>query len=602
MNDFYDGEVIAVRRILILFFCLFALAGAAWAADAEITALNTDVTVGEDGTAQVTMTAEVEFSAAVQELQIPLGTGAKDIVLSGWAYKKTTVDGATCLTLSNPAGFSGKQSFSCTYTLPSGVTETSSGQRFRLYAPQTGWEYAIGSMTLRVAFPAAVTTAPEWTSGYYEDIIDNYLKIDVTENTVTAQSIEALKDHETLQMDVQFPAGTFRVGNLPGKTAKLDTLLFFVLLLAALAYWFFLLRYSLILPRQQQTAGTDSTAGEVPCQLYGAPADPAGVVAHWGNLGYVRIVRSRRGRVLLYKQMEMGNERKPVERKFFKTIFRNGDVCDARSPRFQAAAGQMKASVRRSWLRRLFSPHSGSPLVLRGIGLAAGLAVSLMLFDVLLPAGGARWVFLVLLTLVCGSLHFLVQRAILMALRRGRRVWLPMGLGALVTLALLGHFAGKGMIVFLDVLLQSFCALTTIFGGRRTQTGQEQARRLLGLRRFLRRADQGTLQRLIYQDPQYFYRMLPFADALGAAAPFVRHLGRLAPETCGWLHDAEDSVRTPEDFYRLYLEMAAAVRGENYRAPKAAPPRRRPPAPRPAAVQSRPQRPHRRAEYDYDEI
>ena len=90
MNDFYDGEVIAVRRILILFFCLFALAGAAWAADAEITALNTDVTVGEDGTAQVTMTAEVEFSAAVQELQIPLGTGAKDIVLSGWAYKKTT--------------------------------------------------------------------------------------------------------------------------------------------------------------------------------------------------------------------------------------------------------------------------------------------------------------------------------------------------------------------------------------------------------------------------------------------------------------------------------------------------------------------------------
>ena len=72
-----------MRRILILFFCLFALTGAAWAADAEITALNTDVTVGEDGTAQVTMTAEVEFSAAVQELQIPLGTGAKDIVLSG---------------------------------------------------------------------------------------------------------------------------------------------------------------------------------------------------------------------------------------------------------------------------------------------------------------------------------------------------------------------------------------------------------------------------------------------------------------------------------------------------------------------------------------
>ena len=420
---------------------------------------------------------------------------------------------------------------------------------------------------------------------------------------MTAQSIEALKDHETLRMDVQFPSETFRLGNLPGKTAKLDMLLFFLLLAVAAVYWFFLLRYSLILPRQQQTAGTDCTAGEVPCLLYGAAADPAGVLAHWGNLGYVRIVRSRRGRILLYKQMEMGNERKPAERKFFKAIFRNAEVCDAASQRFRAEAEQMRLSVRKSWLRRLFSPHSGSPLVLRGLGLTAGLAVSLMLFDILLPAGGLRWVFLALLTLIGGSLHFLLQRAVLMVMRRGRRVWLPMGLGALLTLILLGHFAGRGFVVFLDVLMQLFCALTTIFGGKRSQTGQEQARRLLGLRRFLRRADQGTLQRLIYQDPQYFYRMLPFADALGAAGPFVRHLGKLAPETCGWLQDAEDNVRTPEDFYRLYLEMAAAVRGERYRAPKAAPPRRRPPAPpRPAAVQSRPQRPHRRSEYDYDEI
>ena len=145
----------------------------------------------------------VEFPAGVLELQTPLGPGAMHSVLSGGAKKNTTVDGATCLTLSNPAGFSGKQSFSCTYTLPSGVTETSSGQRFRLYAPQTGWEYAIDSMTLRVAFPAAVTAAPVWTSGYYEDIIDNYLKIDVAENTVTAQSIEALKDHETKKKKVQ---------------------------------------------------------------------------------------------------------------------------------------------------------------------------------------------------------------------------------------------------------------------------------------------------------------------------------------------------------------------------------------------------------------
>ena len=96
--------------------------------------------------------------------------------------------------------------------------------------------------------------------------------------------------------------------------------------------------------------------------------------------------------------------------------------------------------------------------------------------------------------------------------------------------------------------------------------------------------------------------MFPFAEELGVAAPFVRHIGRLAPEACGWLHDAEREIRTPEEFYRLYCEIFSAVRGESVRP--AAPPARRAPAPRPvpaASAPRRPQRPHRRSEYDYDE-
>ena len=589
-----------MRRVLILLFCLLALAGSAFAA--EISSLQTDVAVSGDGTAQVTLTAEVDFTEPAQTFRIPLGSGARDIVLSGWAYDKTDVNGVTCLELSNSAGFSGRQTFSCTYALPCGVTELGSSQRFRLYAPETGWEYAIGSMNLRVVFPAEVSEVPAWTSGYFEDIIDNYLKIEVAGNTVSAQSITPLKDHETLRMDLQFPSGTFNLDNLPGKTSKADTILFFVLFVLAPVYWFFFLRYSLILPRQQQTIGMEATAGEAPCQLYGKAPDVAGMLAHWGNLGYVSISRSRRGRILVRKQMEMGNERKAAERKFFRALFRGGDVCDVKSARFRAASEQMQASVKRSWRRRLFSPRSGSPLLLRGAGLAAGLFLSLMLFDILLPGSGARWVFLVLLTLFGGALHFLVQRAVTSLLFRRRRLRLALGAASLVLLVIFGHLAGKGLLLFLDLLLQLFCALTTIFGGKRTRAGQEQARRLLGLRRFLRRADQGTLQRLIYQDPQYLYRMFPFAEELGVAAPFVRHIGRLAPEACGWLHDAEREIRTPEEFYRLYCEIFSAVRGESVRP--AAPPARRAPAPRPvpaASAPRRPQRPHRRSEYDYDE-
>ena len=72
-----------MRRVLILLFCLLALAGSAFAA--EISSLQTDVAVSGDGTAQVTLTAEVDFTEPAQTCRRPRGSGAGDIVLSGWA-------------------------------------------------------------------------------------------------------------------------------------------------------------------------------------------------------------------------------------------------------------------------------------------------------------------------------------------------------------------------------------------------------------------------------------------------------------------------------------------------------------------------------------
>lgn len=99
-----------------------------------------------------------------------------------------------------------------------------------------------------MTFPAQVTNAPEWTSGYYGDVVDNYLDIRTQENTVTAKSTAAMRDHETLTVSVQFPADTFNLRDQPGKTAGFDRIAFLVLLAAAVAFWFLRLRSGLILP------------------------------------------------------------------------------------------------------------------------------------------------------------------------------------------------------------------------------------------------------------------------------------------------------------------------------------------------------------------
>lgn len=161
MKEKRMGEI-ALRRFFLAVFCALALSLSALAADAALPSLEAAVNVREDGVCEVTMTAEVDFSAAQDSLLIPLGTDARDITLAGWSYETVLQDGVTCLKLSNPAGFSGKQQFTCSYTLPCRAAEAADGQQFRLSLPETGWDYAIDSYTLTMTFPAEVTNAPEW--------------------------------------------------------------------------------------------------------------------------------------------------------------------------------------------------------------------------------------------------------------------------------------------------------------------------------------------------------------------------------------------------------------------------------------------------------
>ena len=116
------GEI-ALRRFFLAVICALALSLSALAADAELPSLEAAVNVREDGVCEVTMTAEVDFSAAQDSLLIPLGTDARDITLAGWSYETVLQDGVTCLKLSNPAGFSGKQQLTCSYTLPCRAAE-----------------------------------------------------------------------------------------------------------------------------------------------------------------------------------------------------------------------------------------------------------------------------------------------------------------------------------------------------------------------------------------------------------------------------------------------------------------------------------------------
>lgn len=549
-----------MRRVLLILICLLLLTVPVSAAEDEISSLSANVIVNENGSCDLTVTAEISFSSSPTSFVFPLSKDASNITASGGQYKIRKIDGVRCVIFSNKAGFTGTQTFICSYSLPVSVEKLEEGQEFTLRLPEKGWEYSIKKLQMQLQFPMEVPQYPTWSSAYYEDVVDNYLTVRKIENTLEVSSVIAFQDRETLTMKLQFPDDSFRLRNLPGRATSVSQIIFYILFALALLYWLFFLRGKLLLPKTQHTAGMEATAGEIPCQLYGDLPDIAAVLSHWGNLGYVAIYRNKRGRIILRKEMDMGNERKPSEQKLFHALFRNSNTCDLQSTRFYSLVRSAGANLRAFWNQRMFLQKSGNPMILRGMGILAAFFTCLNLFDLWLAVGAWRWVLVPLLSLMGAFLCFLVQRACLSLFRSHPLLPLISGGAGIVLLMVFASLAECSGLMLLNLLLQVFCALSTLYGGKRTDAGNEQVRQLLGLRKYLKASEEETLEHLSAGDGQYFYRMLPFAEQLGVGAAFSKHFAKYHFEPCPWLADASHQPCNTREFYALYRDICAAIR------------------------------------------
>lgn len=549
-----------LRKLLLILLCFALLMGNAFAASDEITKVEAQITVDNNGLCRVTVLAEVRFVSRPTSFIFPLGTDASDITASGASFSKKTIDGIECVVFKNEGGFSGNYTFQCSYSLPCSLKETSTGQRFTAKLPERGWDYPINRFELSIVFPTEITAFPRWSSSYYGDVVDNYLSIQVEESAVTARSNITFRDHETLTMELDFGPETFDLKHLPQKTVPFDQVAFILLYICAIGYWFMVLRKDQLKKSKDLSYNFQASAGEIPCQLFDGKADMGALLAHWGNLGYVLIRRGKNGRFRLEKQMEMGNERSAAERRIFGAIFRTAAVIEVPGSRFLNACKAESPVLKAHWQNRMFSKKEGSPKLLSLLGLGAGLFFSLMVFDTYFEANAGRWVWIILLTLLSLPLYRVLQKVVPGCYRP--TWWLHLAMGAVATLILYLFASSVGFVgyFFFTLLLQMGIGYVTRFGGQRTVSGQETLRQILNFRRSILRSQRNSARATIRRDSQYFYRMLPYAEILGLGARFKRYHAPATAESCPWLTDDRNVLRSASDFYGLYTDFIRQIR------------------------------------------
>lgn len=309
--------------------------------------------VDEKGTANISMNIQMHVVGVVEQLRFAMPENAKDREIAGFRTKSSSENGLRYLTVSNSSGFTGDQTFTLTYSLPGLVSKGEESQKLELplLAAQ---DYRVGQVALAVNLPKNFTSFPSFTSGYYGEIIEDYMEFSASGKAVVGTVNVILQDSDSLTMSLTVPEGYFAGRYKEGGLSKVLTVVVILLVVLALLYWWRTLQSTALRPQARTLPPDGVNPGDLPYLLAGGNADFNMLVSHWATLGYLSFYVNKSGHVILRRRMSMGNERRAYERKLFDLLFGNDNLCDGASVRYKKVGERAMAVLPRYWGKRLY--------------------------------------------------------------------------------------------------------------------------------------------------------------------------------------------------------------------------------------------------------
>lgn len=556
------GRFVAVLlALLLLAGCVFSVSATPYATD-----LNTSSTVNRDSSCQVSMSITLQIDEVQEDMEFPIPAEATSVRVRGDSVRTKKSGNVRVIDLDKVLGkVTGKIALTITYTLPDVIHVTDDGLLEMQIPLLSGFAYPIREMEFSVTMPGTVEgTMPTFESGYHQASIEQDLAYMVEGATISGMLLDGkeLKDHETLVMRFRVSEEMFPQTLADTRDYTFGIVAMYICAGLAVLYWLLTLRTWPFKLQRNTHPLAGCTAGELGCVLNQQGVDLHLTVLSWAQLGYLTIRRDSRKRVILYKRMDMGNERKESEQRLFRKLFAKKDMVDTTSLHY--------ASMIRYGEKHPLGMHermhkkTGNPKVFRGlaagVGLFGGICVAIAM------SGGAflQGLMILLLGALGGLSGWYVQKwgQCLLTPHKPR---LLMCLGICGIWLLLGLLAGAFSVALGMVLGLLGLGLLYSWGGRRSELGKEVMAQTLGLRQYLRKGEKILLQRLQNDNPDYFFSLAPYAMALGVEKAFAKRFGNKRLESCPYLTTGKDDNLTAEEWM---LRLRAAVESMDERSQK----------------------------------
>ncbi len=540
-----------MRRILVIITLLCLVCGLAVSAGAATAAKSiiSSATVATDGSCQVTLIVAIHLDQPGENLQFPLPKDAENITVNGSRASSREENGLRQVALSGILGnTAGDFTLTFAYSLPN-VIATNEAGLLELQLPMlSGFAYPVQSLEFSVSLPGPVNAKPAFSSGYHQANIEKDISWTVSGTAITGIAQVALKDHETLAMQLLVSQDLFPPRGIAVPDFQAINVLLIVFSLLSLAYWMIFLRNLPHWPSARPTPPDGCSAGELGSVLHLQGGNLNAMVFSWAQLGYLLIRLEHSGRILLHRQMDMGNERSAFEQRCFKLLFGRHSTVDIRSMRY--AESYRTVQKMKPNLSALIHHKSGNLLVFRTLAAIAGMFCGVSA-GIALPASTAlQWLLVVLLGVLTFLSSFGIQNwALALYSPDKRRFWLAASLcGAWL---LLGSLAGQLSAAISLVLGQLIFGLLAAFGGRRTPAGKQAVAEIMGLRRYLKTVSGEQLRLICHNNPEYFHQMMPYALALGVDDRFAKRFAKLPVGSCPYISIGADSAMRASQWHGL---------------------------------------------------
>jgi uncharacterized membrane protein YgcG len=562
------------KLFLLLFVSIFLLFNSALSVDAydRFTNHNIEMVVQEDGLYKMTHVIDVFFDTPSQgiyalipqvyNMEFTLEDGTvvnrtyrfpvSDInVLNEQSLIESTYEGVSIRIGTEGQYFTGAKRFTYSYTIKTRDLGLSGKQLFYFNLIGDGWELPAERVEFKILFPKDVTSfTKEFYSGPYGSEVSDGVEYTVEGNMIFGTVANGLNQREVLSIWMPVSDDFFSFVKPFDLTILTSLYALIFTVIVALLYMRFG-KDDLLVETVEFNPPAGYSSAQVGYIFDGAVdnKDVISLIIEWAAQGYLTIEELEGKNIQLNKVGDIDPRAIAAEKSMFNDLFRGRDSVTTKEleKSFYTSINFAKMNITRYFLgnkeRRIFSMVADALQILLGILIVTvpALHLSAVIYNQVFYAAEA-----IGLGFISGLLA-IPPVVIFTILMRKKQTMKKVAISALTTvgIAITSLFifvqftvnvAYKGNILMFGLVIAGYLIslyFITLMD-KRTDKGLELYGKVLGLKNFIELAEKSKLEMLVHDDPEYFYKILPYAYVLNVTDTWAKKFESITIEPPQW--------------------------------------------------------------------